>query len=216
MYPPTPEFTSSDSDWDVRRRAVQTPYHPRCRQPCQYCEDGQCDLPAAHEDTMLIDWHSCGCSIPSPKDLRQACGAPPLGRRRSGSTRRRDSTPRASFRRVDEYPRATDKYRLDGLLDPCVEFLVDPPNDEEMAKFFDVFDVAIDRGEYEQRKRMQLQQNPQLRRMSQQTSWCKGSTFDEVAHAEVAAALINLAQLNQEQSGEFVLVPLATPETDLP
>ena len=71
-----------------------------------------------------------------------------------------------------------------------------------MAKFFDVFDVAIDRGEYEQRKLMQLQQDPQLRRMSHQTSWCRGSTFDEAAHAEVAAAIINLAQSIQDQRGE--------------
>ena len=111
-------------------------------------------------------------------------------------------TPRASFRRVDEYPRSTDKYRLDGLLDACVDLLVDPLDADEMAKFFDVFDVAVNRGDYEQRKLMQLQQDPQLRKMSHPTLGCRGNALDEMAHAEVAAALINLAQPIQDQRGE--------------
>ena len=205
VHPPTPEFTSSDSDWDARRRAVQTPYHPRCRQPCYYCETGECDLPADHEESMLIDWHSCGCSIPSPRNSPQAHRAFLFGRRRSASTRRRNLTPRTSFRRIDECPRSTNKCRLDGLLDACVDFLVDPLDADEKAKFFEVFDVAANRGDYEnelQRKLVQLQQNPQLKQMLHPASECRGTALDEMAHAKVAAALINLAHSIQDQRGE--------------
>ena len=48
-----------------RGYAKQTPCPPSCAEACSFCKDGRCDLPADHEKTMCIEWHSCGCFIPA-------------------------------------------------------------------------------------------------------------------------------------------------------
>jgi len=40
--------------------------------PVPLLKDGRCDLPADHEETMCIEWHSCGCFI--PEDAKSTSG----------------------------------------------------------------------------------------------------------------------------------------------
>ena len=55
-----------------RGYAKQTPCPPRCAEACSFCKDGRCDLPADHEETMCIEWYSCGCFI--PEDAKSTSG----------------------------------------------------------------------------------------------------------------------------------------------
>ena len=58
--------------WDTCGHAKQTPCPPRCAEACSFCKDGRCDLPADHEETKCIEWHSCGCF--SPEDAKSTSG----------------------------------------------------------------------------------------------------------------------------------------------
>ena len=55
-----------------RGYAKQTQCPPSCAETRSFCKDGRCDLPADHEETMCIEWHSCGCFI--PEDAKSTSG----------------------------------------------------------------------------------------------------------------------------------------------